>query len=232
MPRTDGVDISIYARAFGVVARHPLIFVFPVVATIVKIGLGFLRGPLFDPVGGNDFGLMQLLFSLIDGFAFGLTLIAAESAWRGNRFSVASVWDEGRRKAGSILIATIGLVFVIYVASMLGGFLGIIAVLVPALVLFFLIYTIPAAAIGGVPGGAALSASIERVKQNYLAAALLVIASLLLYFYVGVFLGAYIGTAVGFLAPYATAIIQAVVIAYLAAVTARQYDEVAFYRRY
>jgi len=115
---------------------------------------------------------------------------------------------------------------------MLGGFLAAIAFVVPALVLFFLISTSPAVANGGVPGGAALSASIERVKQNYLAAALLVIASLLLYFYVGVFLGAYIGTAVGFLAPYATAIIQALVIAYLAAVTARQYDEVAFYHPY
>ncbi|MBV8689216.1 MAG: hypothetical protein JOZ59_03825 [Candidatus Eremiobacteraeota bacterium] len=70
------------------------------------------------------------------------------------------------------------------------------------------------------------------MKQSPLAAALLVIASLLLYFYVGIFLGTYIGTAVGFLAPYATAIIQAVVIGYLSAVTARQYDDVAFFRPY
>ncbi|MBV9402370.1 MAG: hypothetical protein JO018_01435 [Candidatus Eremiobacteraeota bacterium] len=232
MRRWETVDLSIYARAFAVVARNPLIFVFPIIATILKIALGFLRGPLFDPIGGYDFGLFQLLFSLIDGFAFGLTLIAAESAWRATRFSFTSVWDEGKTKAGNILLATMGLVFVIWVASLLGGFLGPLALLVPAVALFFLIYTIPAAAIGGIPGGAALSASIQRVKQNPLAAALLVIVSLLLYFYVGIFLGAYIGTAVGFLAPYATAIIQAVVIAYLAAVTARQYDDVAFFRRY
>ncbi|MBV9277408.1 MAG: hypothetical protein JOZ97_04145 [Candidatus Eremiobacteraeota bacterium] len=232
MRRTQSVDFSIYARAFAIIARNPVIFVFPIIATILKIALGFLRGPLFDPIGGYDFGLFQLLFSLIDGFAFGLALIAAESAWRSNRVSFAAVWDEGKQKAGSILLATVGLVFVIWVASLLGGFLGPLALFVPAVALFFLIYTIPAAAIGGIPGGAALSASIQRVKQSPLAAALLVIASLLLYFYVGIFLGTYIGTAVGFLAPYATAIIQAVVIGYLSAVTARQYDDVAFFRPY
>lgn len=232
MRRWETVDLSIYGRAFAVIGRNPLIFVFPIVATILKIALGFLRGPLLDPIGGYDFGLFQLLFSLIDGFAFGLTLIAAESAWRGSRFTIASVWDEGKRKAGNILFATVGLVFVVWVASLLGGFMGPVALLLPAVALFFLIYTIPAAAIGGIPGGAALSASIQRVKQNYLAAALLAIAALFLYFYVGVFLGAYIGTAAGFLAPYATAIIQALVIAYLAAVFARQYDDLAFYRRY
>ena len=232
MRRTQSVDFSIYARAFAIIARNPVIFVFPIIATILKIALGFLRGPLFDPIGGYDFGLFQLLFSLVDGFAFGLALIAAESAWRSNRVSFAAVWDEGKQKAGSILLATVGLVFVIWVASLLGGFLGPLALFVPAVALFFLIYTIPAAAIGGIPGGAALSASIQRVKQSPLAAALLVIASLLLYFYVGIFLGTYIGTAVGFLAPYATAIIQAVVIGYLSAVTARQYDDVAFFRPY
>ncbi len=232
MRRLQGVDLSIYARAVAIVGRNPVIFVFPILATILKIALGFLRGPLFDPVGGYDFGLFQLLFSLIDGFAFGLALIAAENAWRSSRFSFASIWDEGREKMGNILLATIGLVFVVWVASLLGGFLGVLALLLPAIALFFLIYTIPAAAIGGIPGGAALSASIQRVKQSPLAAALLVIVSLLLYFYVGVILGAYIGTAVGFLAPYATAIIQAVVIAYLAAVTAQQYDDLAFSRRY
>ena len=232
MRRLESVDLSIYARAFAVVARNPLLFVFPIIATILKIALGFLRGPLLDPIGGYDFGLFMLVFSLIDGFAFGLTLIAAESAWRSGRFSFASVWDEGKRKLGSIVLATIGLIFVVWVASLLGGFLGVLALLLPAIALFFLIYTIPAAAIGGIPGGAALSASIQRVKQNPLAAAILVILSLVLYFYVGVVVGSYIGTAVGFLAPYATAIIQAIVISYLAAVTARQYDEVAFFRPY
>ena len=232
MRRWETVDVSIYARAFAIIARNPVIFVFPIIATILKIALGFLRGPLFDPIGGYDFGLFQLLFVLIDGFAFGLALIAAESAWRSSRVSFAAVWDEGKAKAGNILLATVGLVFVVWVASLLGGFLGPLALLLPAVALFFLIYTIPAAAIGGIPGGAALSASIQRVKQNALAAALLVIASLLLYFYVGVVVGGYIGLAVGFLAPYATAIIQAVVVGYLAAVTARQYDDVAFFRRY
>lgn len=232
MRRADNVDLSLYARGFAVLGRNPVILVFPLVATLIEIGLGFLRGPLFDPLGGYDFGLMRLLFSLIDGFAFGLALIAAEVAWSGRRIALPSIWDEGKRKAGNILLATVGLVFVLYIAGLLGGFLGLVGLLVPALAAFFLIYTIPAAAIGGIPGSAALSASIERVRGNYLGCAVLVIVSLLLYYYVGVFLGPYISNAVGVFAPYASAIIQALVIAYLAVVTARQYDEVAFFRRY
>lgn len=232
MRRWETVDLSIYARGFVVLVRNPIIFVFPLVAAAIDIGLGFLRGPLFDPLGGYDFGLLGLLASLINGFAFGLALLAAETAWRGSRISLSSVWDEGKRKAGNILLAIVGFVFVLYIAGLLGGFLGLVGLLLPALAAFFLIYTIPAAAIGGIPGSAALSASIDRVRQNYLAAAVLVIVSLLLYYYVGVFLGPYISSAVGVLAPYATAIIQALVIAYLAVVSARQYDEVAFFRQY
>jgi hypothetical protein len=230
--RWETVDLSIYARGFAVLARNPVVFVFPLVAAAIGIGLSFLRGPLFDPLGGYDFGLLGLLVSLINGFAFGLALLAAETAWRGNRISFAAVWNEGKRKAGNILLAIVGFVFVLYIAGLIGGFLGLVGLLVPAVAVFFLIYTIPGAAIGGIPGSAALAASIDRVRQNYLAAAVLVIVSLLLYYYVGVFLGPYISNAVGVLAPYATAIIQALVIAYLAVVTARQYDEVAFFRRY
>lgn len=232
MRGSEGLDLSIYARGFVVLARNPVIFVFPLVAVAIEIGLSFLRAPLFDPLGGYDFGLIGLLFSLINGFAFGLALIAAEAAWRGRGGSLAATWEEGKRKAGGILVATVGFIFVIYVAELLGGFLGLVGLLVPALAVFFLIYTIPAAAIGGLPGAAALSASVERVRGNYLASAVLVIVSLFLYYYVGVFLGPYISTAVGVFALYATVLIQALVIAYLAVVTARQYDEVAFFRRY
>lgn len=232
MRRADKLDLSLYARGFVVLGRNPVIFVFPLVAAVINIGVGFLRGPLFDPLGGYDFGLLGLLSLLINFFAFGLALIAAEVAWRGSRISLPSVWDEGKRKAGNILLAAIGFVFILYIAELFGGFLGLVGLLVPALAVFFLIYTIPAAAIGGIPGSAALSASIDRVRGDYLGSAVLVIVSLLLYYYVGVFLGPYISNAVGVLAPYATALIQALVIAYLAVVTARQYDEVAFFRRY
>jgi len=43
-------------------------------------------------------------------------------------------------------------------------------------------------------------------------------------------LAPYVSFAGGGLAPFVLALVQAIVVAYLAVVTARQYDEVAFFR--
>jgi len=230
MRNREAVDLSIYARGAAILVRNPVILVFPLLAALLEIGLQFLRGPVFDPVGGMDFGLFGLVGRLIDGFAFGLALIAAESAWRSAHVNAAAAWDEGKAKAGNILLATIGLSLLMYVASTIGGYLSLVGLLLPAIAFFFLIYTIPAAAIGGVPGGAALSASIERVRRNYVATAVLAVVSIVLYGYVVGLLAPYVSLARGGLAPFVLALVQAIVVAYLAVVTARQYDEVAFFR--
>lgn len=232
MKSLKDVDPTIYAKAAAVLARNPLIIVFPLLAAAIEVGLAFLRGPMFDPLGGNDFGIFSLIGSLVEGFAFGLALIAAESAWRGNAVRFNDVWEEGKRKAGAILLATIGFTFVIWLAGMIGSYLGPLSILLQAAAVFFLIYTIPAAAIGGIPGGAALQASIDKVRANYLAAALLVIVSIFLRVYVVGFLSPYFTEPFGTFASYMTAIVEAVVVAYLAVATARQYDEVSFFRRY
>ncbi|GAC1659417.1 MAG: hypothetical protein NVS9B12_12540 [Vulcanimicrobiaceae bacterium] len=231
MRRRDAVDPSIYLKALAVLAQNPLIAIFPLLAALIEIALGFLRGPLFDPLGGNDFGIFGLVFKLIDGFAFALAIIAAQTAWSNRRPTIASTWNEGKSNAASILLATLGFFFMLYVAAMAGNILGpIVGLAVQVAALFFLIYTIPAAAIGGVPGGAALSASIERVRRNYLGAAVLAIVAVALYALLVQELGVYLPF--GIYAPYAIVFLKSVVIAYLGVVFARQYEDVGFFRPY
>ena len=221
--RRDTVDFSIYARGFVILARNPIIILFPLLAALFNIGLEWLRAPLFDPIGGRDFGILYAVEGLAYAYAFALAIIAAETAWRGRRPTLSATWDEGRRKAGSILLAVIGFYFVGYAAAMIGGQVAtILGLLLQLVAVFFLIYTIPAAAIGGTPGAAALSASIERVRGNYPGAAVLTIVAILLYVYFPF----------GLYAPYALMALKAIVVAYLAIVFARQYDDVGFFRPY
>ena len=231
--RRDSVDFSIYARGFSVLARNPVIIVFPLLAALFGLALELLRGPLFDPLGGNDFGILGAIAGLAFGFAFALSIIAAETAWRGRKPTLSATWDEGKRKAGSILMAIIGFIFIYQVAAMLGGYIApIVGILLQLVALFFIIYTIPAAAIGGIPGGAALSASIERVRGNYAGAAVLTIVAILLYIYLVAYAGVYLTYPLGAYAAYGILVLKAIVVGYLAVVFARQYDDVGFFRPY
>jgi hypothetical protein len=98
--------------------------------------------------------------------------------------------------------------------------------------MYALIYTIAASAIGGIPGGAAISVSIERVRSAPMAAALLTVVSLVLLFYVGNFIEAGIFGALGvtslILASVLGAIIQAILTGYIAVVMAKVYADVSF----
>lgn len=231
--RRETVDFSIYARGFSTLARNPIIIVFPLLAALFGLGLELLRHPLFDPLGGNDFGILGAIAGLAFGYAFALSIIAAETAWRGRKPTLSATWDEGKRKAGSILLAIVGFYFIYSVAAMVGGYIAPIAsILLPLVALFFLIYTIPIAAIGGIPGAAALSASIERVRGNFPAAAVLTIVTILLYIYFLSYAGLYLTYPFGAYADYVTLLLKAVVVGYLAVVFARQYDDVGFFRPY
>ena len=229
----DNVDFSIYGRGFLILARNPIIIVFPLLAAVFAFGLELLRQPLFDPLGGMDFGILGAIEGLAFAYAFALSIIAAETAWRNRKPTLSNTWDEGRRKAGSILLAIIGFSFIWFAAAMLGGQIAaIFGILLQLVAVFFLIYTIPAAAIGGVPGGAALSASIERVRANYPGAAVLAIVAVLLYIYFLSYAGIWLSYVFGLYTPYALAVLKAIVVSYLAVVSARQYDDVGFFRPY
>jgi hypothetical protein len=166
-------------------------------------------------------------------FALGVSTIIADQGWRRGTASFDDAWQDARRKGGDILMASFGLTFVMSIAqfagTIVGSFVGVILLAVAA---YFLIYTIPAAAIGGIPGGAAISVSIERVRGGPLNAALLAVVTLVLLYYApGLLEGALfnvfnitsplIGSVLG-------AVVQSILMGYIAIVMAKVYNDVSF----
>jgi hypothetical protein len=161
-----GIDLGAYLRAFVLLARNPQIVLAPLLAAITSVLL-----QLVIPGGNGDFissansGIAGLISQLIGSFGLAVAMIVADAAWRHGRAPFDDAWDDARRKAGDILIAALGLNFVVYVAGLIGGFVGSAGTIVLSLVAtYFFIYTLPAAAIGGVPGSAALQVSLERAR--------------------------------------------------------------------
>ncbi len=222
------VDFRLYLRALPLLVKNPIVMVPPLVGALLSVLVSSFGGSFTDPLGGFGTGILQFISILVEMFLFGVSLIIAEAIWRRGRTTFDAAWSEAQRKAASIVFAAIGFQFVIYAASLIGGALGPIGLLLAAIVLFFLIYTIPAAAIGGIPGGAALSASIERVKDNYLAAAVLCVLSIFLYGYVSFIAIELLFGVLGPIAWLVQALLRAIIVGYLAFVFAKQYDQVAF----
>ena len=168
-----------YAQAVPQLARHPSIFVMPLLAAVVDLLIQQISPFFTNAVGGAGSFLFGIIVNLVYGFCFGVAVIAANNVWRGRRAGFDEAWEEGRLKAGGILIATIGFYFLIYVAQYAGQLIGstILQLVLEVVVAFFLIYTIPAAAIGGMPGNLAIGASFRAVRENLLGAAILAIAS-------------------------------------------------------
>jgi hypothetical protein len=104
-------DLTIYVKAFGLLARHPSIFVMPLLAAVVELLLTQLSYLFTDPLGGSGAGLFQMLVQLFYLWAFGITIIQANAVWRGRRGAFDEAWDEGRAKFVGILFAAIGFQF-------------------------------------------------------------------------------------------------------------------------
>ena len=115
-----------------------------------------------------------------------------------------------------------------YTTTLIGSF-GIILM---ALAVYALIYTIAAASIGGIPGGAAISVSIERVKSGPMAAALLTVVTLVLLFYIGQFIDIWIVGYTGIDSPLIArmigAAVNSILTGYVAIVMAKVYSDVSF----
>lgn len=224
------VNIAIYGQAFVHLVRHPSILLLPLAAAAIDLFIWYWSALFTDPLGGFGAGLFQMVVQIVYLFAFGGAVIQANSIARGYRTNFSDAWDETRRKSGGILIAAIGFQFVTWIAQYIGQFLGI-AVLSYALQLiayFFLILTMPAAAIGGLPGGLALSGSIRAVRANWPACVVLAVVFIALWIYLPVY-------ALIPLAQYGAiayraggAVLSAIVLAYLAFPFAVTYDETAF----
>ncbi len=220
-----------YVQAVPQLARHPSIFVMPLLAAVVDLLIQQISPFFTNAVGGAGSFLFGIIVNLVYGFCFGVAVIAANNVWRGRRASFDEAWEEGRLKAGGILIATIGFYFLIYVAQYAGQLIGstVLQLVLEVVVAFFLIYTIPAAAIGGMPGNLAIGASFRAVRENLLGAAILAIAFVVLWIWLPYFIVAQVGANLGVVGyELVLAAIKAIVLAYLAFPFAKQYDDVAF----
>jgi hypothetical protein len=220
-----------YAQAIPLLLRHPSVFVMPLLAAVVDLLISQIS-PLFtDPLGGGGNFLFAIVIQLVYGFCFGVAVIGANNVWRRGRTTFDEAWEEGRRKAGGILIATIGFYFLLYIAQYAGMLFGspIIQIALQLIVAFFLIYTIPAAAIGGMPGNLAIGASFRAVRANLAGAALLAIAFIFLWVWLPEFIVNRFAVGLGVIGyELVHAAIKGIVLAYLAFPFAKQYDDVAF----
>ncbi len=238
MRRTASFDVTILFRAIAVLVKNPVIVLAPLAASMCNAALSVVANYGSNPEGGavSSFGssIWQLVFFLIDCFGVGVALIAADAGWRLGRVSFDDAFDDAKRKAGDILMAAVGLNFVLWAAALVGGFITtIFAVIMAIVAIYFFIYTLPAAAIGGIPGAAALQISVERVRSNYFGAAIpafvVIAASFALIF---VRSGALVGliplSAPPFVFSIITSLLEAVVLSYVAVVLAKSYSDVSF----
>jgi hypothetical protein len=239
MQQLRNLDLLMYVRALGLLVRNPSIIVVPLLMGVVGVFVGQVGG---DPggVGGILGGITALLILLLKMFAFGAACILADMAWRrGGRASFDEGWNEARRKGGDILTAALGFTFVLYIAQFAGSLVGPIAPILLAVALYFLIYTIPAAAVGGVPGGAALQVSIERARYNPLPTIVVAVVSVAAFLYLDVlFAPLFVWVmaplsfaSIGLLSALFGAIVQSIAVAYIALIVTKTFADISFGRR-
>jgi hypothetical protein len=235
-----GLDLSIYLQGLVNLARNPVVVVPPLLMSVICAALGMMAGGGSDPLSSATGGILSLIESLLRFFGLGVAIIIGDQTWRRSRASFEDGWAEGRRKTGDILLATIGLTFCLFIAGLTGNFLGPVSYLVVAVVVYFLIYTIPAAAIGGVPGGAALQSSIEAVRAAPIPALVLAIVSLILFFVLEILVIPELSFAIvpylsGSLNPLILVIdsvVEAIFEGYIAIVAAKVFADNTFARRW
>jgi hypothetical protein len=160
-----------YVSAIGVLVRHPQICIGPLVAAVANLILLSVVPADGGFIGFASSSLLQLLTFVITIVGLGVAVVGADLAWRGRRASIGEALDDARRRATDILIAGIGFSFLVGIAGYIGGGLGEFgSVVLTAAAFVICIYMVPAAAIGGIPGGATLQVSGERVRSSPVAA--------------------------------------------------------------
>lgn len=235
------IDFMSYVRAFGLLVRNPQIALAPFAASVATILLFMLvpaeAGSGF--LGSMNSSIAGLVAQLIASFGLAVALIVAEAAWRRGKAPFDDAWEDARGKLGQIVFAAFGINFVVYVAGLVGGLLGPIGSIVLTVVAYAIfIYTIPAAAIGGIPGGAALNASVERAKRTVLATALVTVLYLFNLIYVPTLIIEALNPlllgnsflAQGVVISLISAFFKAIATGYVALVLAKAYDDASYGR--
>lgn len=234
-----GLDLGVYVSALPKLVRNPVIVVVPLLMAIVGVLLTMIMVPFSSGgVGSLTLGLAQLIEFLLGLFGLGTACVIADDAWRHGRASFDRDWTETQRRSGEIMMAAIGFGLLTTVALYVTQIIGIVGFLLTAVVIVFLIWTIPAAAVGGIPGGAAIQVSIERVRAKPFPAILATIVALALLGYVVPLAGSWIaslllvwtfGSSLAEL--LIEAVLQAIAISYVALVITKIYTDDAFSSR-
>jgi hypothetical protein len=245
------IDFGVYAKAVPLLVRNPAIVVIPLLMAVIGVLVGLMTSVSGGGIiGGTTSGLSSFIVLLLQLFGLGAACLMADDAWRHGHASFENGWSEARRRGGDLLMAAVGVTLIFAVAQYAGALLGSmvplyawgfsvtgLALIVAAAV--FLIWAIPAAAVGGVSGGASIQASIDRVRATPAAAILAaIVAFALLQFAVPyaatwfwITASPYIGGSV-IVGLLIQALLQAIVLAYIALVITKTYTDGAFTRRW
>jgi len=225
----SGLDWKLYFEALPLYARNLGVLLYPLIGAGIGLGINYLGQWLSAPMGFAIMGIFTYIALIIEGYGCALAIIFADDAWRHSHGNLRSAWDQGKRRAGDIFLAIIGFYFLIYVAGMIGAIGGpYISLALTVVAVWAFIYSIPAAAIGGIPAGGAFSASLQAARRHPLATAVLAIVSYgvwigLTRYALGA-IGGYLG--VGYDA--ASVLLAAIALGYIALILARQYADLAF----
>lgn len=240
---TPPVDFTIYFKALGLLVRNPTICLAPLLAGVVNILL-FRVSPASGGsglLGGATSSIVGLIAQLVDWFGLAVAIVVASLAWRRGRTSFDDAWDQSRARAGDIVFASLGFGFVIYLAGLVGSYIGFFGSLAITLVAYFaFVYTLPAAAIGGTPGGAALNASLEIAKRAPLPTLVVTVVYFLAFSYVPTLVvqalqPVLVGDSIfasGVVSSLLVALITAIVSGYVALVLAKTFEDLSYGRRW
>ncbi len=170
------VDLLAYVRAIGLLVRNPQIALAPLLAAVAQVLLFMVVPADGGVLGVIGTSVVSIASQLIVSFGLAVAIIAADDAWRRGRAPFEDAYEGAMRRAGDIVTAAIGYSFLVYIAGLVGGtFGGPGALVLTAAATVLCIFMLPAAAIGGIPGGATLQVSAERVRNAPLSAALVAI---------------------------------------------------------
>ena len=240
----SGLDPATYFKSIGLLVRNPSIMLAPFAASLVQSVLMLMAGTMLSGgvIGTMNASLTQLVAQLLNSVGLAIAIIVADIAWRRGRAAFDEAWDDARRKLPDILMAALGFNFLVFVASYIGSmFLGGIGGLVlGAIALFFFIYTMPAAAIGGIPGGASLQVSLERARANVLPTLVVYVVYIGTFFILNAYATSYVFfwlTSLGVpssnvVTALTVAVIQAILSGYVALVLAKTYADISYGRRW
>jgi len=220
------LDPGMYLRSFPLLFRHLSIVTAPLLAAVVAVLLDQLGAFTTDPVGGVGSGIYAWIAQVVYLMAFGVATIQARDIWRGYKGTFDDAWGEAKHKIGIVAMGAVGFTFLVSFAGTLGAFVHL-SVLLVLVVAFLLIYTMPAAAIGGAPAGFAIQASYRAAVAHPWATALLAVAYVVCTTFVPMLLSPLYAGLPDIVVKLIGAAVNALLLAYLAFPFAKQYQDLA-----